>query len=77
MTYILTLVTAAASNAAAIGVTADSDLLVPDVAKGKQQTDTSSSFMSSGVTDALISAATTANADGLIGAVVGDSFACK
>ena len=33
--------------------------------------------MSSGVTDALISAATTANADGLIGAVVGDSFACK
>jgi len=36
MTYILTLVTAAASNAAAIGVTADSDLLVPDVAKGEQ-----------------------------------------
>ena len=80
MTYILTLVTA--SNAAAIGVTADSDL-VPDVAEGKQQTHTSSSFMSSRVTDALISAATTANADGLIGAVVGndavvgDSFACK
>jgi hypothetical protein len=75
MTYILTLVTA--SNAAAIGVTADSDLLVPDVAKGEQYTHTSSSFMSSRVTDALISAATTANADGLIGAVVGDSFACK
>ena len=39
--------------------------------------------MSSRVTDALISAATTANADGLTGAVasndavVGDSFACK
>jgi hypothetical protein len=36
MTYILTLVTATASNAAAIGVTADSDLLVPDVTEGKQ-----------------------------------------
>ena len=56
MTDILTLVTA--SNAAAIGVTADSDLLVPFVAKGKQQTDTSS-FMSSRVTDTLMSVVTT------------------
>jgi hypothetical protein len=53
------------------------------VAEGKQKTYTSSSFMSSRVTDALISAATTANADGLTGAVasndvvVGHSFACK
>ena len=67
MTYILTLVTATANSAAAIGVTADSDLLVPDVTKGEQYTHTSSSFMSSRVTDALISAATTANADGLTG----------
>ena len=81
MTYILTSV-ATASNAAALGVKADSDPLVPVAAEGKQQTHTSS-FMSSRVTDTLISVATTSYTDGLIGAVVGndavvgESFACK
>ena len=81
MTYILTSV-ATASNAAALGVTADSDPLVPVTAEGKQQTHTSS-FMPSRVTDTLISVATTSYTDGLIEAVVsndtvvGDSFACK
>ena len=36
MTFILTSVTATASNAAALGVKADSDPLVPFVAEGKQ-----------------------------------------
>ena len=81
MTYILTSVVTA-GNAAALGVKADSDPLVTVVAEGKQQTHTSS-FMSSRVTDTLISVATTSCTDGLIGAVVSndavvdDSFACK
>jgi hypothetical protein len=81
MTYILTSV-ATARNAAALGVKAYSDPLVSVVAEGKQLTHTSS-FMSSRVTDTLISAATNSYTDGLIRAVVsndapvGESFACK
>ena len=60
ITYILTSV-APASTAAALKVTADRNILVPVVPEGKQWTHTSSSFMSSRVTDALISAATNSN----------------
>ncbi len=64
MTYILTSVVTA-SNAAVLGVKADSDPHVTVVAEGKQQTHTSS-FMSPCVTDTLISVATTSCTDGLI-----------